>query len=150
MALGTLNPTFLPLSQWRAEMDRVFENLYRGASPAAPRSGWGSRTFPQLNLLEDDERVYVEAELPGLRMQDLEVVVTGGELSIQGTRPALAEQGLTVHRRERGSGEFHRVVRLPVDVEVDGVQATLANGVLTVTLPKGRVARPRRIEVKAR
>ncbi|HVS10954.1 MAG TPA: Hsp20/alpha crystallin family protein [Planctomycetota bacterium] len=150
MALGTLNPTLLALSQWRAEMDRAFETLHRGTDGATPRSRWGTRTFPQLNLLEDDDRVYVEAELPGLRMEDLDVVVTGSELSIKGRRSALPEEGLTVHRRERGSGEFHRVVRLPVDVEVDRVQATLVNGVLTVALPKARVARPRRIEVKAR
>jgi HSP20 family protein len=53
------------------------------------------------------------------------------------------------HRRERGAGEFTRVLALPCDVDTDNVEATLKNGVLTIILPKAEAARTRKITVRA-
>jgi HSP20 family protein len=75
--------------------------------------------------------------------------VVGNELVIQGRRMDLDEEGVSYHRRERGVGEFKRVLRLPVEVDADKVEATLHDGVLLVKLPKAAAAKPRKIQVAA-
>lgn len=130
----------------RSEMDRLFDEFLPdlvSLRRIVPRPA-----FPAVNLWEDAERVHVEAELPGLQLANLEVQVTGDELTISGERSTLAPEGAAFHRRERGAGSFSRVVHLPCAVDAEGVQAALQQGVLTVTLPKAAEARPRRIEVK--
>jgi HSP20 family protein len=105
--------------------------------------------YPPLNLWEDDNNLYVEAELPDLEVTDLEIFVKGdNELSIKGERkqPELGEG--TWHRRERGHGEFSRVGELPQYVDGEKVTAGFKHGVLTITLPKRKEAMARRIEAK--
>ena len=133
------------IERLRDEMDRLFAGVSEGLAPwAGLISGSG---FPALNMWEDDRNLYVEAELPGLRMDDLELLVSGGELTIKGERKQESEgEDVTYHRRERGTGEFTRVVRLPVPVEADKVEGAFKAGVLTITLPKSESARMRRIE----
>jgi HSP20 family protein len=135
-----------------AEFDRLQNEVHRlfdrwGRSSALPLA---PSAFPPLNLWEEEDRLRVEAELPGLELDDLEIFVNGdNQLSIRGERkPPQLEQG-TWHRRERGFGTFSRVVELPFLVDPDRVEAEFSQGVLTVFLPKREEARPRRIEVKA-
>jgi HSP20 family protein len=77
----------------------------------------------------------------------IEISVVGNELSLKVQRPDLAQDGVAYHRRERPTGNFTRVLRLPVEVNADKVQAELAHGVLTLTLPKAESAKPRKIKV---
>ncbi len=105
--------------------------------------------FPALNAWADDKALHLEAELPGVLPTSLEVTVEGDELTLAGERPDLVEAGLTEHRRERTTGRFSRVVRLPFGVDATGVEARLEDGVLVVTLPRAEAERPRRIEVQA-
>jgi HSP20 family protein len=98
--------------------------------------------YPPLNLWEDDDNLYVEAELPELEVTDLEIFVKGdNELSIKGERkqPELGKG--TWHRRERGHGGFSRVGELPQYVDGDKVTAEFRHGVLTITLPNRIQAR---------
>jgi HSP20 family protein len=145
--------TGLPVSRLRSEADRMFSDVFAdlfGGRPLfdlRPRC-WG-RSFPAVNVWEDDEKLYAEAEVPGLKMEDLEILVKGDELTIEGERKGVEQEGVAYHRRERGTGSFCSVVQLPVDVDVDRVEANLENGVLTITMPKAESARPRKIEVKA-
>lgn len=106
------------------------------------------RAFPPLNLWEDEGRLYVECELPGVQMDDLKVAVVGRDLTIKGQRRSRPAEGATYHRQERDTGSFHRVVNLPVDIDPGKVNAELRHGVLTITLPKAPEARPRKIEVQ--
>ena len=69
-------------------------------------------------------------------------------MTLKGSRQAGDASEVTYHRQERGVGPFSRVVRLPVSVNADAVEATLRDGVLSVKLPKEKSAVPRRIEVK--
>ena len=78
-----------------------------------------------------------------------DVTVVGGDLTIRGRRGDAPGEGTTYHRRERGAGEFTRVVRLPIDVDADRVEATLKDGVLLVKLPKAESAKPKKIKVSA-
>ena len=104
--------------------------------------------FPALNLWEDAERFVLEAELPGVKADGLDVSVVDDVLSIKGTRPVPASETGGFLRRERRSGGFVRTIGLPAGVNASGVEATLRDGLLTVTLPKAEAAKPRRIPVK--
>jgi HSP20 family protein len=91
----------------------------------------------------------VEAELPGLELNDLEIYVTGeNTLSVKGERKQPGVTAGTWHRQERGYGAFSRLIELPCLVNSDTVSAEFQHGVLTVTMPKREEARPRRITVK--
>ena len=137
-----------PLHQLREEMDRVFDNFSEGF----PRRPFGWRTvptYPALSIWEDEHSLHAEAELPGLKMEDLELLVVGNELTVKGQRKDEHPEGTTYHRRERGVGSFSRVIRLPIDIDADKVEATLKDGVLLITLPKAEKAKPRKVQVKA-
>jgi HSP20 family protein len=138
-----------PPNQLRQEMNRLFDDFFGQARLLDP-FGMSSRgTFPALNVWEKDDRLLAEAEVPGLTMDDLEIFVSGNELTVRGERKPAQPEGAAYHRRERGVGSFSRAVRLPVDVDADKVQAQLNNGVLAITLPKSQAARPRKIDVKS-
>jgi len=133
-----------PFTALRRRIDRLFEDY-----PSPFESPWFRQapTFPALNVWEDEENLYVEAEIPGVTTTDIDVSATGKELTIKGRREPLAGENLTYHRLERGTGDFTRVVALPVEVEADRVQARLRDGVLTLTLPKSETARRKKITV---
>lgn len=133
-----------PVHQLRDEMDRLLTGFFRQADLP-----WvtGRRGQPAVNVWETADAVMVEMEVPGLRKDQLDVSVAGGELSLKIDRPQLNEEGVTYHRRERPVGTFTRVLRLPVEVDADRVEAELRGGVLTITLPKAESAKPRKITV---
>ena len=87
-----------------------------------------------MNVWEDENALRVELELPGLKSQEVSLSVVGDELSIKVDRPDVQQTAVTYHRRERGVGSFARVLRLPVEVDADRVEAELRHGVLTITL----------------
>lgn len=102
------------------------------------------------DVWEDDNHVYVEAELPGLSQKDVEVTVEGGVLTIRGEKKAEQKrEGRDYYLQERRSGRFARSFRLPAAVNESNVSATLKDGLLTITLDKREEVKPRRIEVKA-
>jgi len=137
------------MHQLRDEMARLFDDFSRTA-PLAGRLGWRlTGVFPSLNVWEDEQCLYAEAELPGFRMEDLEVSVAGNELSIKGGRKDEDQEKGAYHRRERAAGIFSRVLRLPVNIDAGKVEATLKDGVLFITLPKAEQAKPRKVQVKA-
>ena len=106
--------------------------------------------YPPLNLWEDDNNLYVEAELPELVLTDLEIVVNGGnQLSITGQRKQPEQENGMWHLQERGHGRFSRMVELPQYVDSDKVTAEFQHGVLSITLPKRQEVKSRRVEVKA-
>lgn len=134
-----------PVLRLRDEMDRLFEDFFENVPSVGP---FGRRAFPAFNIWEEDAKLYLEAELPGLKLDDIELYMDGNELTVKGQRQDAGDEGVSFHRRERGVGPFSRVVRLPVEVDAEKVEATLRDGVLTITLPKAQAALPRRIEVK--
>jgi len=126
------------LNWWKRQVDQ----LWNGALVAEPAA------YPALNLWDDGENFYVEAELPGFKIEDIDLAVAGCDLRIRGKREMQAGKDWAVHRRERPSGEFARAITFPAEVDADRVQAALHDGVLQVTLPKAPAAKPRKINVK--
>jgi len=139
-----LRSTFEELERMRSEMDRLFGQA-TGSILSRPAAG----VFPLINLTEDKEKFYVRAELPGVKADELNISATGKNLTISGERK-IASRGNDVryHRREREAGKFSRAIALPGDVEVDNVEASLVNGVLTVSVPKAEAVKPKQINVK--
>lgn len=144
--LGRLmSQTYSPLFRLHNEMNRLFETFADDLPQVRPYgAGW-----PALNTWEDGDHAYLEAELPGLTMDDIEVYVLGNELTISGERkfeePKAGEASW--HRRERSHGRFSRSVTLPWEIDAEKVEATLHDGVLTVRLPKAESAKPRKVKV---
>ncbi len=145
MLLSRMMPTSFGFGDLRQELDRLCEDWTEPGNGGLFRT---SATFPAVNVWEDAENLYAEAEIPGVSMQDIEVSVVGDELTIKGARKPTREGDHTFHRQERGVGEFSRFLTLPTLVNAEKVEAVLKDGVLTITLPKAEEAKPKRISVK--
>jgi HSP20 family protein len=140
--------TVNPLRQLRDEVDRLFTSVMSNPAVAGASHYAASRAFPAVNIWEDSDRVYLEAEIPGVRGGTLDITVTGDELSIKGERPQGLPEDAAFHRRERSTGPFERLVRLPAEVASDRIEAALNEGVLLLTMPKAEAAKPKKIKVK--
>ena len=145
----------LPTMSWlhpSAEMGRIARqmDLLSNALFGRPEMRlFSSKVFPAINITEDKDKYYVRAELPGIRADELQVEVTGKNLSISGERKIQSEsENAKYHRKEREAGRFSRVIGLPGEVDADSVDARLVNGLLTVAIAKSAAAKPKQITVK--
>jgi HSP20 family protein len=99
-----------------------------------------------LSMWADENHVYIEAELPGVDEKDLEITVHGDVLSIKAERRPT--EGRNYQYNSRVFGRYERAVALTEAVDTDQIEATLANGVLHLSLPKKAEARTKKITVK--
>ena len=120
-------------------LDRAFESVGQGVAR--------TQFTPALNIWQDAETLTVEAELPGFRREDIEILATHDTLTIRGERVRQHPQGAEAARYERSFGRFERAVSFGVPIDPDGISASLRDGVLRITMPKTPEARARRIEV---
>jgi HSP20 family protein len=134
-----------PLHQLRDEVDRIWNGIL--APTAEVLFSPQARNQPAANVWEQGEALLVEMELPGVKSDQLDISVVGGELTVKVNRPEETPEGITYHRRERPVGSFSRVLRLPLEVNADKVEAELHDGILLITLPKAESAKPRKINV---
>lgn len=138
-----------PVGRW--DPFREFEDLYRQMGrwmdSATGRLDDGGRTWlPSADVTETEDTYLVEVELPGVKRDDITVDLVGNELAISGELKEKERQGLFRHRTRR-TGQFSYQVTLPRDVDVDRIEAGLAEGVLTVRVPKSEAAKRRRIAI---
>jgi HSP20 family protein len=137
----TINTLWREMDGFRQEVDRLFGRQI--LSPHGPAA-------PALNVWEDDGAFYVEADLPDVPADKLDVTIKeGNRLVLAGERKATEPANAVWHRQERFVGTFTRELTLPAPVDADKVQAKFEHGVLKLTLPKSEAARPRKITVKA-
>jgi len=135
------NPVWNQLQQFQHEMNRLFDRWGTGAP--------SEQVFPLVNLYEEGNHLFIEAELPGLKLEDLEIFVTGNsQLTIKGERKLTTPDKSVRHRQERGFGSFTRSFTLPFPVDPNNVEARFENGVLRIQLAKHASALPRKIPVK--
>ncbi len=143
---------------WSGQRWDAFENLRREVDQLFARAGHENDgplagphgVYPAVNLYENADGFVLTAELPGMKLEDIELAVQGNRLTVRGERKiSYPDDGHTnLHRRERPTGHFRRAVELPVAIDSEKVEASYRNGVLLVKLPKHAAHRPRRIEVK--
>src|ERR671933_55144 len=135
----------------RDAMDRLFEESF-----VTPRwfFNWDTST-PSLwtlpiNMWETPDEVIVNAALPGLKSEDVNIQFHEGRLIIDANVVAPKFENVTFHYRELPYGQYHREVTLPVPVQTDKVEATLENGYLTLHLPKAEEVKPKKIQIKSK
>jgi len=132
------------LQQVQGEMNRLLD---RWGEEGIRQVGWAN--YPPVNVWEDGDALHIEAELPGLKLGDLEIYVTGNnQLTLKGERKAVVPEKSVRHRQERGFGKFVRALTLPFAVDPNNVDARLENGVLQIKLAKHESAKARKIVVK--
>jgi HSP20 family protein len=135
----------------RDAMNRLFEtSVVRPGQWGAQAGGNAWQGFP-VNIYARDEELIVEALLPGISLEDVQVTVDRGVLSIgakrHGWQPG-QNQGQSWFLHEITSGEFKRSFSLPFPVDTEKANANYSNGVLTLTLPKAEAARPKQIRIE--
>jgi HSP20 family protein len=139
-----MRPDFGPFGLHR-EIDRLFNELVQGI---ASNDGTKSLT-PNIEIIETDEAVEVTAEMPGLERKDVEISIEDDTLTIRGEKKLEENQKETnLQHSERIYGMFMRMLKLPPGIDPSGIQATMANGVLKITIPKPAKSMPKKIEVK--
>lgn len=134
------------------DLDRLFDSFWgSNSSVGAPVADNGVERHwtPTVDIWENDEEIVVNAELPGVRSEDVKVTVEDDVLTIEGEKKEETESGEgRAHRLERSYGRFVRSFKLPA-VDTEGITAAHSDGILKVTLPKPETAKPRLIAVNA-
>jgi HSP20 family protein len=124
-------------------MRRMLDETFGGwPSQLAEAAAWS----PAVDIEETDDAYVVEAELPGVRREDVDIEMVGSELTITGEMRERERKGV-LRRQTRRVGRFDYRVTLPNDVDADRIEANLKDGVLTVRVPKAERAQRRRIEI---
>jgi HSP20 family protein len=118
-------------------------------------TGWNGGTLatawtPSCDVFEDKENLKIVVELPGVKPEDVKLSIENQVLTVRGEKKQVAEENSDRwHRYERSYGSFERTFTLPSTVDAERIQATVDQGVLTITLPKSEKAKPREIPVRA-
>ena len=164
--------TLVPFSSYRnggtrpSELESEVSNLFRDIdqlfntsisrffSSTPDRQNWNqlSLFMPRVDTSETEEFIQVTTELPGMEEKDIDVSLSNGVLTLSGEKKTHNEEKTLRHyRTERSYGTFQRSISMPEEVEVDKVEASFKNGVLTVTLPKTTMAKKnmKKISIKA-
>ena len=127
----------------RRQMDRLL-SVFSGGAETRGSSG----VFPPLVVTEDEDTIYVEAEIPGIKSEDLDISVVGRTLTISGERKPEETQDVSYHRRERKWGSFRKALTLPEDVNTEAVKAECKDGLLRLVMPKPEHVKPRKITIQ--
>jgi HSP20 family protein len=104
--------------------------------------------FPPINVFQQGDDILAIIELPGVNKDDLQVQAKENTIRISGKKTIDYSDGISVHRRERISGEFDRTLTIPVQIDPDAIRAEYRDGVLALFLPKAESAKPRTIKIK--
>src|SRR4051812_32153811 len=137
-------PSFGPTMGLRQVMDRLLEDAFV-LPHGGDSQGWGG---PALNVYEEGDQLTVEAQLPGLKPEDLDINVEQGVLTIGGQTTHDEERKERNYLvREHRSGRFSRSLRLPATYDADACMARFEHGVLRLSFPKSESAKPRRIQI---
>jgi HSP20 family protein len=138
---------FRDLRGLQDEMNRLFSSTFsRGGDDQMTRGSWN----PSVDIFENKDQIVLEAELPGMKPEDVEISVENNVLTLHGERRfEKKDEGDNFHRVERSYGSFTRSFTLPPTVTSENCNAEFENGVLRVTLAKREEAKARKIEIKA-
>jgi HSP20 family protein len=136
------------LEQMTQRMRRMLDETFGGFGLSSPRLMEGTSWSPMVDIEERDDAYVIEAELPGVKREDVNIELVGNELAITGEIKEREHKG-AVRRRTRRTGRFEYRVTLPNQVDAEKIEAGLDQGVLTVRVPKSEREQRRKIEIKA-
>lgn len=131
-----------PLAAW-SRLPRLFDEMFEGRMLPT-----GASVLP-VDIRQEGDNWLIEAEVPGLAKEHVNISVENNVLTISGKYAAETKtENAEYHVRERRTGEFSRSFKLPRTADSEKIEAALSNGVLTLTIPTREEAKPRRIELK--
>jgi HSP20 family protein len=141
--------TVSPMLQLHREIDRLFDDAFRGFSfpaLAVPRwpSEWSDMLKPALDIQETDKQYRITLEVPGVEEKDIQITLNDDVLLVRGEkRQELENKEGNFHRVERSYGSFQRALNLPDDANQESIKASFKNGVLTITMEKREASMPK-------
>ena len=144
-----VRPDFTSFSPLSREISRLLDEFSRSLGAVGALTAPG--LSPSTDVIETDKEIEIEAELPGLESQDVEISIVDDVLTIRGEKkmPADADdKNKNYHLTERSYGRFYRAFQLPVGIDPASVEATMSNGVLKIKIPKPAHTDAKKIEVK--
>jgi len=128
----------------------IFDVMESMLATPLERFGFGQSELPAVNVKETDGEINVQAELPGMEANDLDISLQNGNLVIQGEKKFEDEQDKDNYRRvERAYGSFYRAVPLPAEVDENNIKAKFEKGVLKVSVPKTGKDKGKKIEIES-
>lgn len=128
----------------QSEVNRVFDAFFGGSGSASRARRW----VPPMDLVETDDHLVLRADLPGMKREDVDIEIKDGALTVSGERKAEHEENAEgYYRVERAYGRFSRSLTLPDGIAPDAVEASFADGVLEVRIPKPAERKPHRVEI---
>ncbi len=139
-----------PARDVSSELDRIVRDLGRLVeSPRLSRiSDISAGVYPLVNVSQDSENFYVRSEIPGVKLEDLDVSIMGRSVTISGERRVeIEDPKVSYHRRERQGGKFRRQITLPTDLDADKIRAQYKHGILMLVLPKADNAKPKKVSI---
>lgn len=140
----------MALTRYNNEFDfpvglRVFQDSVNRLFSEPNARPW----VPSVDIQETENELLLKADIPGVEMKDIDVQLENGHLTLRGERKFEGQNtNGGWHRLERSYGTFERVFAIPETVNAEGVKAEFKNGVLTITLPKKELAKPRQIKIQ--
>lgn len=126
--------------------DRLLDDVMRDVTGTALGTSRSAAFSPACDVRANEREILFFLDVPGMKREDLEIVLEGGVLTVKGQRKYTGDAGDKVWLG-RSYGAFTRTFTLPDHVDADKLYAELADGVLTVRIPRHEKARPRRIEI---
>jgi len=141
---GWVRSPLLEFDDLVGRMEGLLESTVGGAAPLNGPTAWA----PLADVTETDDAFKIEVELPGVKPEDVDVEVNGQELLVTGEIKEKEREGI-VRANTRRTGHFEYRMLLTGEVDTENVEATMSDGVLSITAHKAEATKPRHIEVKA-
>ena len=144
---------FFDRDEFLTPFDRIFDQMFESSFPDVMRTigvkPYQGSAYPKVNVYEYDERVGIDAEIPGLTKKDISVEVEDGTLTISGEKHNILEDGSAkVIRRELKASSFKRNFELGENLDGDNIKADFKDGVLSISIPKIEPEKPKKTFVK--
>ena len=152
MTLVKFNPArdMLDVEREFSRMYRSFENRFGVSKDEDSDNGYDNAVWmPLTDIYEDKDGFKIEADLPGMKKDDVKISIKEGRLSISGERNQEQEtKDAKCHRVERTYGKLYRSFNLPKEIKEDKIKAEFKDGQLTITIPKADEIKPKEIDIK--
>jgi len=144
-----MDKEIMPWSPWRemASMREALDRMFdEGVTTLTRNSDW---QYPAINVRQTENNILIEADVPGMKQEDIDIEISDNIVTIAGERKASHEEkGANYFHKEVSFGSFRRSINLPVDVRGDKASADIVDGTLVVKLPKAEPEKPKTIKLK--
>ena len=136
-----------PFMSLRDAMNQLIADSFAPVSGPAAAPTNGVESLP-MNLYEDGEKYYLALQAPGVNPEAVEITAANGVLTVAAHRDSASREGWRTLWQEFAPSDFRRQVRLPIEFDTNGIEATYEQGLLWLTIPKAEHVKPKTIKVQ--